>query len=39
MMFGLMGMAVSTIAFAVADTYFWLVVARMAQGVSGGASW
>ncbi|CAO3695848.1 unnamed protein product [Umbelopsis ramanniana] len=39
MMFGLIGMAVSTVAFAKADTYFWLVVARMAQGVSGGASW
>jgi predicted MFS family arabinose efflux permease len=33
------GLVVSTLCFAVADTYVLLVLARIAQGVSGGASW
>lgn len=36
---GMLGLAISTIAFAYADTYLLLVIARVAQGVAGGASW
>ncbi|KAI9281845.1 major facilitator superfamily domain-containing protein [Sporodiniella umbellata] len=36
---GMLGLIVSTLAFAVADTYVLLVLARTAQGVAGGASW
>ncbi|GAA5798433.1 major facilitator superfamily domain-containing protein [Helicostylum pulchrum] len=36
---GMLGLVVSTLAFAVADTYPLLVLARVAQGVAGGASW
>ncbi|KAG2200916.1 hypothetical protein INT47_003151 [Mucor saturninus] len=39
MMGGMLGLVVSTLAFAVADTYPLLVLARVAQGVAGGASW
>lgn len=36
---GMLGLFVSTTAFALADTYVLLVLARTAQGVAGGASW
>lgn len=36
---GMLGLFISTMAFAVADTYVLLVLARTAQGVAGGASW
>ncbi|CAO3609290.1 unnamed protein product [Mucor hiemalis] len=36
---GMLGLVISTLAFAVADTYALLVLARVAQGVAGGASW
>ncbi|KAI8884218.1 MFS general substrate transporter [Backusella circina FSU 941] len=39
MILGMFGLVVSTLCFAVADTYVLLVLARIAQGVSGGASW
>ncbi|KAL0095354.1 major facilitator superfamily domain-containing protein [Phycomyces blakesleeanus] len=39
MMAGMLGLVVSTLAFAIADTYVLLVLARVAQGVAGGASW
>ncbi|CAO3587100.1 unnamed protein product [Absidia cylindrospora] len=38
-MVGMLGLVISTLAFAVADSYVLLVMARVAQGVSGGASW
>ncbi|KAI8330641.1 major facilitator superfamily domain-containing protein [Chlamydoabsidia padenii] len=38
-MVGMIGLGVSTMAFAVADSYVLLVLARVAQGVAGGASW
>lgn len=38
-MVGMLGLVVSTMAFAVADSYVLLVMARVAQGVAGGASW
>lgn len=39
MLVGLMGLAVCTILFSVAESYWQLLLARFAQGVSGGASW
>jgi MFS family permease len=39
MLGGMLGLFISTLAFAVADTYALLVLARTAQGVAGGASW
>lgn len=39
MMGGMLGLVISTLAFAIADTYPLLVLARVAQGVAGGASW
>lgn len=36
---GMLGLVVSTLAFATADSYRLLVIARVAQGVAGGASW
>lgn len=39
MLAGLLGLAVATLLFNVATTYGGLVAARIAQGVSGGASW
>ncbi|KAI7903711.1 major facilitator superfamily domain-containing protein [Cokeromyces recurvatus] len=39
MMGGMLGLSISTLAFAMADTYALLVLARVAQGVAGGASW
>ncbi|CEP18156.1 hypothetical protein [Parasitella parasitica] len=39
MMGGMLGLVISTLAFAMADTYTLLVLARIAQGVAGGASW
>ncbi|KAI8639413.1 major facilitator superfamily domain-containing protein [Parasitella parasitica] len=39
MMGGMLGLGISTLAFAEADTYALLVLARVAQGVAGGASW
>lgn len=39
MMGGMLGLVISTLAFAKADTYALLVLARVAQGVAGGASW
>ncbi|KAI8985125.1 major facilitator superfamily domain-containing protein [Pilobolus umbonatus] len=36
---GMFGLVVSTVSFAYADTYALLVIARVAQGVAGGASW
>lgn len=36
---GMLGLVISTLAFAIADTYPLLVLARVAQGVAGGASW
>lgn len=39
MMGGMLGLGISTLAFAMADTYALLVLARVAQGVAGGASW
>jgi MFS family permease len=38
-MAGMLGLVVSTLGFAFADTYSVLVTARVAQGVAGGASW
>ncbi|KAI8149363.1 major facilitator superfamily domain-containing protein [Fennellomyces sp. T-0311] len=39
MMAGCLGLVVSTLSFAAAETYPLLVIARVAQGVAGGASW
>ncbi|KAL0141957.1 major facilitator superfamily domain-containing protein [Mucor lusitanicus] len=39
MMGGMLGLVISTLAFAMADTYALLVLARVAQGVAGCASW
>ncbi|KAI9484748.1 major facilitator superfamily domain-containing protein [Zychaea mexicana] len=39
MMAGCLGLMASTLSFAAAETYPLLVVARVAQGVAGGASW
>lgn len=39
MLGGMLGLGVSTLAFAFATTYPLLVLARVAQGVAGGASW
>ncbi|KAG1113532.1 hypothetical protein G6F42_014437 [Rhizopus arrhizus] len=39
MLGGMLGLVISTLAFAMADTYALLVLARVAQGVAGGASW
>ncbi|KAI9260631.1 major facilitator superfamily domain-containing protein [Phascolomyces articulosus] len=39
MMAGCLGLVASTLSFAAAETYSLLVVARVAQGVAGGASW
>lgn len=36
---GMLGLVISTLAFATADSYTLLVLARVAQGVAGGASW
>ncbi|KAI7883073.1 MFS general substrate transporter [Lichtheimia hyalospora FSU 10163] len=39
MMTGCIGLVASTLAFAAADSYLLLILARIAQGVAGGASW
>lgn len=39
MLGGMLGLVISTLAFAFATTYPFLVLARVAQGVAGGASW
>ncbi|OBZ82483.1 putative MFS-type transporter C18.02 [Choanephora cucurbitarum] len=39
MLGGMLGMIVSTLAFAMADSYAVLILARVAQGIAGGASW
>lgn len=39
MLGGLAGMVLATMAFAFAQTYWQLIVARIAQGISGSASW
>ncbi|KAI9322462.1 major facilitator superfamily domain-containing protein [Dichotomocladium elegans] len=39
MMGGSFGLVISTLSFAAADSYPLLVIARVAQGVAGGASW
>jgi MFS family permease len=39
MVLGLAGMVLATLAFAFAQQFWQLVVARIAQGVSGAASW
>ena len=39
MLCGLMGLAVATILFTMATNFSQLVLARFAQGISGGASW
>ncbi|KAF7722170.1 hypothetical protein EC973_003648 [Apophysomyces ossiformis] len=39
MLIGMLGLVISTLAFAAADSYALLVAARIAQGVAGGASW
>lgn len=36
---GMIGLVVSTVGFALAESYSVLVAARIAQGVAGGASW
>ncbi|CAO3628092.1 unnamed protein product [Cunninghamella blakesleeana] len=36
---GMLGLVVSTLAFAYADNYSLLIIARVCQGVAGGASW
>jgi len=39
MLFGMSTLAICTILFAVANTYWQLILARIAQGAAGGASW
>ncbi|ORX96092.1 MFS general substrate transporter [Basidiobolus meristosporus CBS 931.73] len=39
MIIGLLGLGVSTIFFIVAENFWQLMLARMAQGAAGGASW
>ncbi|RUS23397.1 major facilitator superfamily domain-containing protein [Jimgerdemannia flammicorona] len=39
MIFGMFGLAMSTTFFGIATTYWQLVIARVAQGCAGGASW
>ncbi|KAI8968014.1 major facilitator superfamily domain-containing protein [Mycotypha africana] len=39
MLSGMIGLVISTLSFAMADTYTLLIMARVAQGVAGGASW
>ncbi|CAO3645910.1 unnamed protein product [Cunninghamella echinulata] len=38
-MAGMLGLMVSTLAFAFADSYILLIIARVCQGIAGGASW
>ncbi|GBB98348.1 hypothetical protein RclHR1_00320043 [Rhizophagus clarus] len=39
MMFGMFSLAICSILFGIANSYWQLVIARMAQGAAGGASW
>lgn len=39
MMFGMLSLAICSILFGIANSYWQLVVARIAQGAAGGASW
>ncbi|ORY96514.1 major facilitator superfamily domain-containing protein [Syncephalastrum racemosum] len=39
MMAGTIGLVISTLSFATAESYVFLLFARIAQGVAGGASW
>lgn len=39
MLFGMGGLGICTLLFGVASSYWQLVLARIAQGASGGASW
>lgn len=39
MLSGLLGLAIATVLFAFATNYWQLFLARLAQGISGGASW
>ncbi|RIB02726.1 major facilitator superfamily domain-containing protein [Gigaspora rosea] len=39
MMVGMAGLSICTLLFGIANTYWQLMLARIAQGASGGASW
>ena len=39
MLVGQVGMLLATVLFILADAYWWLVVARILQGVSAAATW
>ncbi|KAF8938304.1 hypothetical protein BGZ58_001166, partial [Dissophora ornata] len=39
MMVGMLGLAVATVGFSLANNYWVLIVARIGQGSAGGASW
>jgi len=39
MLLGMGSLAICTLFFGIANTYWQLVIARIAQGAAGGASW
>lgn len=39
MMVGMLGLAVATVGFSLANNYWVLILARIGQGSAGGASW